>query len=66
MSKFIYEQTFDVKLYSELHVTDEYRNTHSGDGAIGECCGKPSVSCMESALCDPLVSCYIDPKKLLA
>lgn len=64
MSKFIYEQMFDVKLYSELRVTDEYRNTHSGNGAIGECCGKPSVSCMESALCDPLVSCYIDPKEV--
>lgn len=64
MSKFIYEQMFDVTLYSELRVTDEYRNTHSGDGAIGECCGKPSVSCMESALCDPLVSCYLDPKEV--
>lgn len=64
MSKFIYEQMFDVKLYSELRVTDEYRNTHSGDGTIGECCGKPSVSCMESALRDPLVSCYIDPKEV--
>lgn len=64
MSKFIYEQTFDVKLYSELHVTDEYKETHSCDGTIGEFCGEPTIDSMESALSDLLVTCYLDPKEV--
>lgn len=64
MSKFIYEQTFDVKLYSELHVTDEYKERHGGRSTIGTFCGEPRVSCMESDLRDPLISCYLDPKEV--
>lgn len=65
MAKYIYEQTFDVKLYSELHVTDEYKDAHGGRSAIGEFCGEPSVDCMESDLRDLLVSCYLDPKEVV-
>ena len=64
MPKFIYEKIFDVVLSSELHVTDEYKETHGGRSAIGEFCGEPSVDCMESDLRDLLVSCYLDPKEV--
>lgn len=64
MSKYIYEQTFDVVLSSELHITDEYKETHGGRSAIGEFCGEPSVDSMESDLRDLLVSCYLDPKEV--
>lgn len=65
MPRFIYEQTFDVVLSSELHVTDEYKRELGRDTLFtnyGDTIDTCDVKC---ALDDPLKAALLDAKEVL-
>lgn len=65
MSKFIYEQMFDVKLSSDLHMTDEYKRELGRDVLFTNYGDTIDAYDVKSALDDPLKAALLNVKEVL-